>query len=114
MAELRAVAHRSVDVDHARFADEGIRADLDRADVNEVRLRAIAEDDRILAQDCVVADGQQVGANRTMAGADDDAAADLRAHQAQIDVVERRAGEDHYWRGPHQGLDDPEAEISEA
>src|SRR5688572_28375643 len=54
MTELRVVAHRGIDIDDARLADEGIAADVDRADVNEVGLRAIAENDRVLAQDGVV------------------------------------------------------------
>src|SRR5947207_14169307 len=50
VAELRIVAHRGVDIDHARFADKGVRSDLDGADVDEIRLCAVAENDRILAQ----------------------------------------------------------------
>ncbi len=113
VTELRAVAHRGVDVDHAGFADERVAADLDRADVNEVRLRAITENDRILAQDGVVADRYHVGANRGELRIDDDVAADPRAHQAQIGAVDRRADEHHHRRGPHQGLHRPEAEIGE-
>ena len=62
----------------------------------------------------VVADRQQVGADRAVPAVDDGVAADPGAHQAQIGVVDRRAGERHHRRRAHQGLHDPEAEIGKA
>ena len=64
MTELRVVAHRSVDVEHAPFADERVAADRHRADMDEVRLRAIAEQARVLADDGVVTDRHKVGTDR--------------------------------------------------
>src|SRR6185503_541192 len=79
MPELRVVAHRGIDIDDTRFPDEGIAADLDRADVDEVRLSAITENDRVLAQDSIVADRNHVCADRAELAADHGVAADPRA-----------------------------------
>ena len=114
MTELRVVAHRGVDVEHARFADEGVAADLDRSGMDEVRLRAVAQQDGVLAQDGVVADRHHVGADR-----DEPAPRSRRCGRSW-----RPAGADRgcrsacrrtrHRRGAHQGLDDPEAEIAQA
>ena len=114
MTELRVVAHRSVDVEHAPFADERVAADRHRADMDEVRLRAIAEQARFVADDAVVTDRHKVGTDRRELAPQDHVAADPGAHQAQIGVVERCADEGSRRRCAHQGLDGPEAEICKA
>ena len=114
MTELRVVAHRSVYVEHAPFADERVAADRHRADMDEVRLRAIAEQDRVVADDGVVTDRHKVGTDRRDPAAQDHVAADPGAHQAQIGIVERCADEGSNRRCAHQGLDGPEAEICKA
>ena len=93
MTELRVVAHRSVDVEHAPFADERVAADRHRAHMDEVRLRAIAEQARVLADDGVVTDRHKVGTDRRVPAAQDHVAADPGAHQAKIGIVDRCADE---------------------
>ena len=112
--QLRVVAHRSVDVEHAPFADERVVADRHRAHMDEVRLRAIAEQHRAPADDGVVTDRHKVGTDRGVPAAQDHVAADPGAHQAQIGVVERCTDKGSRRRCAHQGLDGPEAEICKA
>ena len=114
MTKLRVVAHRSVDVEHAPFADERVVADRHRAHMDEVRLRAIAEQHRAPADDGVVTDRHKVGTDRGVPAAQDHVAADPGAHQAQIGVVERCTDKGSRRRCAHQGLDGPEAEICKA
>jgi hypothetical protein len=114
MSELRVVAHRRADVQHAGFADERIAADLDRSGMNEIGLGPVAQQNGILAQDRVFADGDEVGADRDAPTVDHNVRSDPRTQQAQIDVVDRAAGKDHYGRTANQGLDRPEAKVAEA
>ena len=82
MTELRVVAHRSVDAEHAPIADEHIAADRHLAHMDEVRLRAIAEQARFVADDGVVTDRHKVGTYRRELAPQDHVAADPGAHQA--------------------------------
>ena len=93
MTELRVVAHRSVDVKDARFADVRVAADRHRAHMDEVRLRAIPEQDRVPADDGVVTYCHKVGTDRRVPTAQDHVVADPGAHQAKIGIVDRGADE---------------------
>ena len=57
---------------------------------------------------------RSAAADRDAAREDHRVASDLRAEQAQIEIVERRAGEGDGGRGAHEGLGRPEAEIARA
>ena len=74
----------------------------------------VAGEERVLADDRAVADGEQVGAHGHGAGEDRDAPADLRAQRPQVERVERRAGEQDQRVRPDQRLDEPEPEVGQA
>ena len=114
VAELGPVAHRGVDVDHRRLADHRVLADADRAHVDEVSVCSIAVDERVFTDDRAVADGEQVGADRHVVGQDHHAAADLRAQCPQVEIEQRRTGEQNDRIAPDQGFDDPEAHVRQA
>jgi hypothetical protein len=70
--ELGVVTHGRADIQHAGLADKGVAADLDRSGMDEIGLRAVAQQDGVLAQDGVVADGDEVGADRDEPALEDD------------------------------------------
>ena len=82
MAKLRVIAHRRVDIQDARFADKCIFADGNRSGVNEVGLRPVTQQDRVLAQHCIAADTEHIGADWDNPRMDDGIVSDLRAKQA--------------------------------
>ena len=114
VAELGPVAHRGVDVDDRRLADHRVLPDADCAHVDEPGVCSIAVDEGVFADDRAVADAEQVGADGHVGGQDHNAAPDLRAQRPQIEVEQRRTGEQHNRVPPHQRLDDPESHVRQA
>ena len=114
MAQLGPVAHRGVDVDDRRLADHRVLPDGDRADLDEPGVCSIAVDEGVFADHRAIADAEQVGADGHVRGEDHHAAPDLRAQRPQIEVEQRRTGEQHNRVPPHQRLDDPEPDVRQA
>src|SRR5439155_16741293 len=88
VTELRPIAHGRVDVEHGPLPDEGVPADRDRPGLDSPRMRPVALEERLLADDRPRADGEQIGAHRYAPGEDHDARADLRAERPQVEHVE--------------------------
>ena len=97
VAELGPVAHRGLDVEHRHLADEHVPAEGDRARLDQAGVGPVAGEERVLADDRAVADGEQVGAHGHVPGEDRDAAPDLRAQRPQI---ERRTAANRRTAGP--------------
>ena len=114
MAELAAVLHAGVDVEQRMVADMAALADLDRAEPHPARLGPAAGQAHLTADQAVVADADQVGADRQHRGGDVRMRADLRAQQPQIAVEQRRAGEQHHRIEAHQLPHRPPAQIAAA
>ena len=79
MAELRTVTQRGPDIEHRHLANKSIFPDGNRTRLNLAVVSAIAGKERILADDGVVADRQQVGTHGDLRGQDHHVSADLRA-----------------------------------
>src|SRR5208282_4288540 len=115
MTELRYVAHRRVDVEHALLADEYLPAEGDRTGLDPPRVGPVAAEVRLLADHRVRADGEQVGAHRHMMGEDHRGRPDSGAERPQVDQVERRtSGQEDQRVRPDQRLDDPETDVAQA
>src|SRR5262245_33153733 len=112
MPELGVVLHGRVDVEDAGFADEGVGADVNAPGVNAVRLRLVAEDDRVLPEDGVGADGDEIGAPGHEGRVDDGVGADLGAEQPQVEAVEGPT-EPRHGCAADEAADGPEAEVAE-
>lgn len=103
-----------MDLEHRRLADEAVSSKSDGAGLDQTTVGSVATEDRVLANDCVVADCEQVSANRHASGEDDDASADLGAQGPEVEQVDRRAGEQHEWVCLDEGFDEPEADMLKA
>src|SRR5215218_6671357 len=114
VAELAPVAHRGLDVDDRSLADHRVLPDGNCADVDESGVGSIAVDERVFADYRAIADGQQVYADGDLPGEDHDAAPDLRAQRAQVEIEQRRTREQDNRIPPDQRLDDPEADVRQA
>jgi len=68
MAELRAVTQRGSDFEHCPLTYKRIFPDGNRACINHPVVSAVAGEERILANDSVVTDRQQVGAHGDLRG----------------------------------------------
>ena len=112
MAELRAVAHLGVDVEHAPLADECVPTDPHRAGVDVAGLGAKAEHRGLLAQDGVVANRNEVRADWHGARLDDRVVTELRAKKHEVEAVERAALKHHDRSATDQRFNDPEAVVA--
>ena len=114
VTELRAVAHRRVDIEHGFLADENVPSEGDRSGLDSPRVCPVTEEERLPADHRPGADGEQIGAHRHTPGEDRDARPDFRAQRPEIKRVEGRANEQKGARvRPDQGLDDPEADVDQ-
>ncbi len=114
VAELGPVAHDRADVEDGLLADVDLAAEGDPAGADAAGACLVAEEEGVLADDRAVPDGQQVGADRDGVGQDRDALADAGAEGAQVEDVDRVAGEQDHRVGVQQGLDRPEPDVREA
>src|SRR5207249_7329445 len=65
-----------------------ISAEGDRSGLDSPRVRPVAEEERLLADDRPGADCEQIGAHRHTPGEDHDARPDFRAQRPQIKRIE--------------------------
>jgi hypothetical protein len=114
VAELGPVAHGRADVEDGLLTDVDLAAEGDAAGADAAGVRLVAEEEGVLADDRSVSDGQQVGADRYGVGQDRDALADPGAEGAQVEDVDRVAGEQDHRVGVQQRLDGPEPDVGEA
>ncbi len=114
LPQLSSVTQGRLDVEHRVLADEHVLAEGDRARLDHSGAGPVAREERVLADDGPVTDGEQVGADGQVPGEDHHIAPDLRSQRPQVEHVDRRPGEQDQRVGSDQGLDDPEAEVGQA
>lgn len=114
VAQLAAVADRGADVEDGLLADEDVPAEGDGAGADPARVRPVAEEQSVLADDRARADGQQVGGHRNRVGQDRHARADAGAEGPQVEDVQRVAPEQDHRVGAQECPDEPEADVGEA